>query len=75
MNKWALLIAILFLSNSNFGQNDNPWKKIDVVSSSSIEKSSATKILADETVYQLDEVSFKNALNNNQNHENCLHIV
>jgi subtilisin-like proprotein convertase family protein len=69
MNKWALLIAILFLSNSNFGQNDNPWKKIDVVSSSSIEKSSATKILADETFYQLDEVSFKNTLNNNQNHE------
>lgn len=67
MNKWALLVAILFLSNANFGQNDNPWKKIDVASSSIIEKSSAIKILDDETVYQLDEILFRNIVNKNQN--------
>jgi subtilisin-like proprotein convertase family protein len=66
MNKFLVLIAFLFVLNSNYGQNENPWKKIDVALSSIIEKNSSTKISANETLYQLDEVSFRKALYTNQ---------
>ena len=67
MNKILLYTAFLFVFNSNYGQNLNPWKKLDITPVSKIEKNSTTKISTYETLYQLDEVLFRKALNKNQN--------